>query len=166
MMHSRFKRLSLTIAVLVAGLWTLLGTATSPRPPGPSANAPEFESFGVSPNPICVNPGALTVIRIAWRVRGSGGSCFSNLRVNGTGVDGVFWSNVLGGRCGENDYAREVSFSMREAFGNNIPAEVLVEAELKRRTQAGVFVGSELLDTASAVTTARDCPPPNLTPGG
>jgi hypothetical protein len=98
----------------------------------------------------------LPILRVSWRVTGDGESCFSNLMVNGIGLDGDLWDNgIQGTRCGEGAYARETALSLRDVFGNNIPSQVTVSARLTRQRPVGFT--SEELDTASAVTTTREC---------
>lgn len=159
--HTAFKCLALTaLALCLTGLRC---TPKNPEPPPPPP--PEFESFGVPTDRICTNLG-IPIIRIAWTVQGVGESCLSNLAINGSAVDGDFWAvGIQNGRCGEDDYSRETAFSLQSVFGNNIPSSITVSAELTRQAQAGVFVGTEVLDTASATVTAQECDA-GFTPGG
>lgn len=153
MKHSYAVWKSLALATMALSLMGLRCTP-SKSPPEPKA---EFERFGVLPNPICTNLG-IPILRISWEVKGVGESCLSNVKINGNGVNGDLWAvGIQGGRCGEGDYTRETAFSLNDAFGNNIPSAITVDADLTRLTQAGVFVSSEILDSASASTVAQEC---------
>ena len=151
-MRSPMKALAIGL-----GLLSVIGSdcRNPPRPePPPKA---EFELFGLSPSPICTNLG-LPILRVSWKVKGGGASCLSNLKINGADVSGNVWdAGIQGGRCGEGEYTRETAFNLRDVFGNNIPSTITVSADLTRQAQAGVFVGTEVMDSASGTVTAQEC---------
>jgi hypothetical protein len=63
------------------------------------------------------------------------------------------------GRCGTGNYGRETTFSLNDVLGNNIPSNVAITGKLTRKTQAGVFVGSDELASGSATLVTETCAP-------
>ena len=155
-------------SVTALGVFSLLASDCPRQLPKPPEVKPKFDQFGVAPNPICTNLG-VPMIRVSWKVKDSASgveTCLSNLAINGTGVDGNLWAvGVQGGRCGDGNYSRETAFDLRGVFGNNIPSQITVSADLTKTNQAGVFVGGEVLDSKTASTTARECEA-GFVPGG
>ena len=150
----------IVVSMLLAG-----ATCRRTPPPSPEPEAPEFAAFGAAPTRLCTNIG-IPIVRLAWRVEGSGPSCLSNLQINGSAIDGDIWATgIQDGRCGEDNYSRELAFSVAEVFGNNIPSSMTFRANLRRSNQASVLVGSELLDSSTATVEAVECSP-GITPGG
>ena len=82
-----------------------------------------------------------------------------NIDVNGITV----LSNSVGpqipvqnGRCGEDEWQREVGFNLRDIFGANIPSTVTVTGTLDE----AALGGQTGVDNESAsVTTRTDCEP-------
>jgi hypothetical protein len=156
-------RFTLRAALSTAALAVLLG-GHCPKPP--KVANPDLTAFSVAPNRLCVNVG-VPIVRLAWSVRGGEvRTCMSFLKVNGTGIDPAVFGpqGIDEGRCGSGDYDREVSFSLRDVFGNNIPSQVTITGDLTRQNQAGVFVGGEVVESGSASLTTETCTP-GVTPG-
>lgn len=147
-----------TVAILTMGV--ICPRREVPPPPPP----PEITEFGISPSTICINVG-VPIVRLSWTVEGSADvrTCMSNVTVNGQG-GGAWNEDMQEGRCGEGDYDRETTFSLSDIFGNNIPSEIIIAGDLTRPAQVGVFVGTEVLDSASATMTTQTCTP-GVTPG-
>src|SRR5438067_9843620 len=114
------------LLILGASAFAIGGCPFPPSPPTPPPANGKFSQFGVSPNPICTNLG-VPILRLSWAVTGSGQTCLSNLRINGTGVSGNIWDvGIQNTRCGDGNYSRELAFSLSSVFGNNIPSSVTV----------------------------------------
>lgn len=155
------------VLLIGVGILAVAGSDCSPPPrSGSEQKKPEFASFSASPQEVCINLG-LPIVRVNWSVTGGQTrSCLSNLSINGSQIDGDIWATgVQNGRCGEGDYSRESSFSLNSVFGNNIPSTITISGELTKQNQAGVFIGTEVLDTASATVTTDTCEA-GIVPGG
>lgn len=78
----------------------------------------------------------------------------SDMTINNQGIPGNIWADgIQNGRCGSGNYHRETTFSLNDVLGNNIPSNATIAGKLTRTAQAGVFVGSEVLDSRSASVT-------------
>lgn len=145
---------TVSLAALLAVVST--GCAVS-KPPEPNVRLAAFEA---TPSRLCINRGTPTV-RVSWRVEGDAiESCMSNLSINGQGIAGNIWADgIPNGRCGTSNYVRETTFSLNDVFGNNIPSNLAISGQLKRQTQAGVFVGSDELASGSTTVATETCAP-------
>jgi len=154
MNYTDIIRRGAVLCVIAATISACKTTSTTSTP----ANDPEFTSFSIAPNLVCLNQG-FPLVQVSYEFDigdwSNPSTLCTTLRVDGQTIP------TLRHLCADDGTSSTFTFNLNDVFGTNVPPQVTVEVEL------GPSIAGDAEDVVSgSVQTRIDCPPASPTPGG
>lgn len=145
------------LAVIGAGL--LVMPASQPRTGEPQReSSPEFTSFSVTPEAICINFG-VPVVTVSYTFDphdwSNPATLCTKVKANGEPLH-----VTVNHQCLNDGTSGTLAFNLLDFFNNAPPSEITVTAQLNPSIAGDVY------DTVQATVTAVNCDPPGTRPGG